>query len=51
MYVKFDLMDTVFPLTRSCEWTSKITEVADPGTNHCGVCWWCEERKWGFGKL
>jgi 7-cyano-7-deazaguanine synthase in queuosine biosynthesis len=51
MYVKFDLMYTVFPLTRSCEWTSQITEVADPGTNHCGICWWCEERKWGFGKL
>jgi 7-cyano-7-deazaguanine synthase in queuosine biosynthesis len=44
IYTDKNLNDTLFPLTRSCE---KIGTVA----GHCGECWWCEERKWGFGKL
>lgn len=45
LYVKYNLMETLFPITRSCEaWT-------DDFTKHCGECWWCKERIWGFGRL
>lgn len=44
IYKEKGLEETLFPLTRSCE--KKGTTVG-----HCGECWWCEERKWGFGKL
>lgn len=44
LYKKYDLMDSLFPLTRSCEDLISVT-------GHCGICWWCEERKWGFGTL
>jgi 7-cyano-7-deazaguanine synthase in queuosine biosynthesis len=44
MYKELGIEDTVFPLTRSCENLS-LAE------GHCGTCWWCEERNWGFGKL
>ena len=45
LYDHFGLMDTLFPLTRSCEnWT-------DDFSAHCGKCWFCLERLWGFGKL
>lgn len=45
VYKKYDLLDSLFPLTRSC--------VGDylPEKPHCGDCWWCKEREWGFGKL
>ena len=35
----------LFSYTRSCE------SLNDIGTQHCGECWWCQERKWAFGKL
>ena len=44
MYTELDITDRLFPLTRSCEST-------DISTGHCGKCWWCEERQWGFGRL
>lgn len=44
IYHYFDVENTLFPLTRSCE--SPLAS-----TGHCGTCWWCEERQWGFGKL
>jgi len=44
MYNELGILDTVFPLTRSCE--SRVSS-----TRHCGICWWCQERKWAFGKL
>ncbi len=44
IYYEKNLTDTLFPLTRSCE---KL----GTALGHCGECWWCEERKWGFGKL
>jgi 7-cyano-7-deazaguanine synthase in queuosine biosynthesis len=50
IYEKYNLMDTLYPVTRSCEWVS-YTNWPDPGDNHCGKCWWCQERVWGFGKL
>jgi len=43
-YKEKNLINTLFPLTRSCE---KVGTVA----GHCGKCWWCEERHWAFGKL
>jgi len=44
MYESLDLLDTLFPVTRSCEDDKHIG-------SHCGVCWWCEERLWAFGEL
>ena len=46
LYDSYGLMDTLFPLTRSCE-NSRI-HFTEP---HCGKCWWCLERRWGFGRL
>ena len=42
MYVEADVLDELFPLTFSC---------VDAIDSHCGKCWWCEERKWAFGRL
>lgn len=46
MYDQLGLLETLFPFTRSCEHVSG-TEYYD----HCGKCWWCKEREWGFGRL
>lgn len=43
LYEHHNLMESLFPLTFSC--------VVSDTLEHCGDCWWCEERKWGFGKL
>lgn len=48
LYVANDLVTTLFPFTRSCEWIPDMVDVADPKSGHCGKCWWCEERNWGF---
>ena len=48
-YIKQDLMENLFPITYSCEWYPR--DGNDPGMEHCGECWWCEERQWGFGRL
>ena len=47
LYRRYDLMETLFPITKSCEnRASRYLEM------HCEVgCWWCLERKWGFGRL
>jgi 7-cyano-7-deazaguanine synthase in queuosine biosynthesis len=47
MYESLGLIDTLFPLTRSCE-------LEYPPSNflgHCDKCWWCKERFWGFKRL
>jgi 7-cyano-7-deazaguanine synthase in queuosine biosynthesis len=44
LYVEHNLMDSLFPVTRSCEDLNTVR-------GHCGTCWWCEERLWGFGQL
>ena len=49
IYQQHNLLDTLFPVTRSCEWINH--EWPDPGMGHCGKCWWCDERQWGFGRL
>ena len=45
LYRSLGVMDSIFPLTRSCEGD-------DLETNYfrltCGNCWWCRERAWGF---
>lgn len=45
LYDYFDLQNTLFPLTRSCE------QYTDDFTQHCDNCWFCGEREWGFGRL
>jgi len=50
IYDMFDLSNTLFPYTRSCE---KVCESVQDLEyyEHCDNCWWCGERRWGFGKL
>jgi len=45
LYKQYGLTDTLFKQTRSCEaWTDNFDK-------HCDDCWFCKERKWGFGRL
>jgi hypothetical protein len=54
LYNYFGVRDSLFPLTRSCE---RVPD--DAGINYdrsfenepCQCCWWCLERKWGFGEF
>ena len=43
-YITLGVLEEIFPLTRSCEENNVFTFEA-----HCGDCWFCRERKWGFG--
>jgi hypothetical protein len=45
IYEQYNLLNTLFLETRSCE------EVTLDFRKHCGKCWYCKEREWGFGKL
>lgn len=45
LYYYYGVFDTLFPRTRSCE------SYTDDFSEHCGTCWFCAERKWGFGIL
>jgi hypothetical protein len=52
LYRHFDLEKSLLPFTRSCEQhASDNTDVGGKMMSHCGVCWWCRERKWAFGEL
>jgi hypothetical protein len=42
LYDNLNVRDTLFPLTRSCE------DFTDDFSSHCGECWFCKERMWGF---
>jgi 7-cyano-7-deazaguanine synthase in queuosine biosynthesis len=44
IYQNLKITDQLFPVTRSCEDLKSVE-------GHCGVCWWCEERQWAFGRL
>jgi hypothetical protein len=47
LYDQFNLLEpgSLFDQTRTCEeWTNDFSK-------HCGKCWFCKERLWGFGKL
>ena len=46
IYQDLNLLETLFPLTRSCE-TTRLKNFR----GHCGECWWCKERMWGFGRV
>ncbi len=46
IYRDLGLSDVLFPITRSCEQPNRLEYY-----EHCGNCWWCEERKWGFGNV
>jgi len=48
LYKDLDLLDTLFPLTRSCEGDRNIT---NNFTTTCGKCWWCEERNWAYQEV
>ncbi len=43
LYRELDI-ENLYKITRSCE----STIIND---RHCGSCWWCKERIWGFGYL
>tara|TARA_B100000424_G_scaffold208972_1_gene166303 strand:- start:1367 stop:2041 length:675 start_codon:yes stop_codon:yes gene_type:complete len=45
-YTRLGVLEDLFPLTRSCEEDNVYTF-----EEHCGNCWFCRERKWGFGRL
>lgn len=45
LYESLSLKETLLPLTRSCE------DYTEDFSKHCGQCWWCAERQWGFGHL
>jgi len=49
IYEKFNLQDTLFYQTRSCE--NPSTLLTKDFDIHCKHCWWCKEREWGFGKI
>lgn len=42
LYDTLGVRNRLFPLTRSCE------DFTDDFTSHCGECWFCKERMWGF---
>lgn len=47
LYTKYDLINTLAPLTVSCD--ENINVVHDfEMTVPCGKCWWCQERMYGF---
>jgi|TARA_B110000495_G_scaffold64702_1_gene55038 7-cyano-7-deazaguanine synthase in queuosine biosynthesis len=60
MYRSEGVIDSLLPITRSCEydptsdyfyantWPRWSEEIKDPQLGHCGECWWCKEREWGF---
>lgn len=48
IYKEKDLVDSLYPYTRSCE---SLDEDLWESLEHCGKCWWCEERIWAFGRL
>jgi len=47
LYDEYDLMYDLFPITRSCEGHSDVT---NNFTETCKKCWWCREKYWAFGE-
>ena len=45
VYQENGLMETLFPMTRSCVGTARQT---DNFARECHQCFWCHERKWAF---
>jgi len=44
LYKQLNIEKDLFSLTRSCE-------TPQSPNRHCGKCFWCQERSWGFGYL
>lgn len=44
-YKKYDLLDSLLPITRTCEGWAEWTENY---TKECKQCWWCIERNWAI---
>lgn len=53
LYESLGMLDTLFPLTHSCEMIHGEYLMQLDLSKHCGddACWWCQERIWGFGRL
>jgi len=50
MYRKFDLMDSLYPLTESCVHSPVSTNIDnDLEGTPCRACYWCNERYYAFG--
>lgn len=45
VYRKHNLLETLFPLTKSCIGTAEKT---NNHTQECGECFWCYEKNWAF---
>lgn len=43
IYDYLGITDALLPMSVSCTFNTDDT--------HCGDCWWCNERKWAFGRL
>lgn len=48
LYKQYNLLNTLLPVTRSCEGDKVIT---NNFTKECGKCWWCEERNWALQSI
>lgn len=48
IYKQENILDSIFPITYSCEWDAKTT---NNYSLHCEKCWWCKERYWAFGRF
>ena len=48
IFRQFNLINSLLPVTWSCEGT---IEASCNFTVHCEECWWCWERQWAFGRL
>ena len=48
MYKRHNLLNTLLPLTRSCEGSEELT---DNFASTCGQCWWCNEREWALKQV
>lgn len=46
LYIKYDVLETLFPLTASCVGFAKDTNMF---TEPCKKCYWCKEKMWAFG--
>ena len=55
LYKKYELLDRLLPLTRSCEAelleTEYFTKVCHEARPKDEACWWCRERAYGFDHL
>ena len=48
VYIDYNLMTTLYPMTRSCVGTARQT---DNFKHVCNTCFWCYEKDWAFDIL